>query len=781
MKKIYTLLTAMAFSGLAASAGELPLGTVIDDYGRPLNVIKLTEVYNFILEWDETLTFVEGFTPYFTIQKEGEEAVTYSNGDYDTYYPPVSLGYYYYDSQTSSNAISLYFPTIKTLGSYTLTIPAGMVEDINGDKNVSQSINFSIVGVLSDDNDSFNITPPQSVSVNNGPVPFYSASELSAITISWEGVTLSEGSGKITAYNEDYIDAPDDAFDNTKFEDGKLVLDLSSWEPGAWTIYLPKGFADGVDESGNEYITNYIYLSYVINNPTATLDDVEMTYPRSFYLNELESATFSFGQPIKLTGNGEVTLTKGSSNYEVEAAINSRNGNYSLEITLESAIDTYGDYTLTIPAGYISNGGNTNDEIVKVFHVLPAMTNYSPSLEDHTTVSEVDFAKLKVTFPQASTIEPLTANWKNISVWEINYGVSRNEVSLSYGNGVTVNGNSIEISIPNIKQYQYDITIPAFDFIMDGEYTNDQINLYYTVWDGMADPIIIQGPNENTTSNVVIELTWNYQTITPTADFNVILDGGYDTYPVPSDCYEFIHIENENGDAQAGNNALRFDLSSAIESAREQGSSSNFTFIIPAGIVENVGGLVNPRTQFEFKVYPVVDSEAIFEETETPELYSLHWEGQTWISTPYCLPVYETETSTISLEYQELEYSDPLSVLKPGCFGKLYSDALGYSNYYFNLKDMVNEEERSVLVIPQGFVAININYDWTDLLNEEMTFVITEGKTSAIDKLNNNNDGILRVYNLQGVNVMNASDSSALKSLAPGIYIINGKKVALRK
>lgn len=41
----------------------------------------------------------------------------------------------------------------------------------------------------------------------------------------------------------------------------------------------------------------------------------------------------------------------------------------------------------------------------------------------------------------------------------------------------------------------------------------------------------------------------------------------------------------------------------------------------------------------------------------------------------------------------------------------------------------------------------------------------------------NAKDGVYRVYNLQGVNVMNTTDAASLKNLPKGLYIVNGKKI----
>ena len=40
--------------------------------------------------------------------------------------------------------------------------------------------------------------------------------------------------------------------------------------------------------------------------------------------------------------------------------------------------------------------------------------------------------------------------------------------------------------------------------------------------------------------------------------------------------------------------------------------------------------------------------------------------------------------------------------------------------------------------------------------------------------------GVVEVYSLQGVLLRKADVSEALKGLTPGIYIVNGKKIAVK-
>lgn len=59
--------------------------------------------------------------------------------------------------------------------------------------------------------------------------------------------------------------------------------------------------------------------------------------------------------------------------------------------------------------------------------------------------------------------------------------------------------------------------------------------------------------------------------------------------------------------------------------------------------------------------------------------------------------------------------------------------------------------------------------------------VLSEHQTSGINALYDLGNGELRVFNLQGVQVLRTQNASELNILEPGLYIINGKKVVVRK
>ena len=98
------------------------------------------------------------------------------------------------------------------------------------------------------------------------------------------------------------------------------------------------------------------------------------------------------------------------------------------------------------------------------------------------------------------------------------------------------------------------------------------------------------------------------------------------------------------------------------------------------------------------------------------------------------------------------------------------------------------EEGIYVITIPEGYLMVSdieegsynsqpINITFTvDYSSEE----IPDGPTGGVSGIEADANGNYIIYNLNGVNVANTGDASAISNLNKGIYIINGKKVIVK-
>lgn len=81
------------------------------------------------------------------------------------------------------------------------------------------------------------------------------------------------------------------------------------------------------------------------------------------------------------------------------------------------------------------------------------------------------------------------------------------------------------------------------------------------------------------------------------------------------------------------------------------------------------------------------------------------------------------------------------------------------------------------LTIPAGAVELN---DPDRHNTEDIVFVYTIGGGAGIDGLTSTEGGKVTVYDISGNLLVRDADASAVKSLAKGLYIINGKKVVIK-
>lgn len=124
-------------------------------------------------------------------------------------------------------------------------------------------------------------------------------------------------------------------------------------------------------------------------------------------------------------------------------------------------------------------------------------------------------------------------------------------------------------------------------------------------------------------------------------------------------------------------------------------------------------------------------------------------------------------------------------------------DIYEWYNEYLCQEVIVGDEDGTLIYEPQsvsGLVAVSDDFtamsggvdawSWDLYEGDYYTYFIT-GMTppdpAGVDKLlgDEGETGILKVYNLQGIKVMETENPDALNSLTKGIYIINGRKVAL--
>ena len=772
MKKTFTTFLSLA-SGLAmtaSAAGVMDQGTALPGSGAPAEDSYVSSAYRLIMTWDEQpVHFVEGGAKSFTVTDPNGNATVYETIYLENEYADVT------EAQTVLFAFDYAYAT----GEYEVIIPAGIVANEAGDINPAQAIYFNYGWQMT----ASSFEPEQSTYSYNwwtGETtipPFYSSEEVADVTVSFGSVMVqTTGWGEITAKkgNENSIDISD----LVSIADGKLKLNLSTLEEGTWDISVPEGYLKGYNEENVLYVNNAFSMRYMIVNSYSPITDYTILSPAegSYYVNALGQMTVFFGgEPFKVAedAKGKVTYNGETTDVDLSLGYDESRG-----FVLNVSVGAYepGLYEITVPAGSIEAGEYTNPEVTAKYYVVQQIYGeYEVSPESNTMVSADEMKRIVITYPSYSEIVPFSDDTSATVL----VGDYVDEYELTMGNGIEISGNQIILTPTKpIEQQNYIISIYANNFILDNDYANGYMSFNYTVWDGMKPAIVLEGPGVMSTYEVEIKLTWNDQTVTPTDNLGVKVSYGWmgDELDIPSSA---LVLE--------GGKILSLNLSEYLKAFLDEDEwntdkEMNVTF--PAGIVKNEAGLINPEQTISFTLYQIWDGEIVASVYPAEDhIIQVYWEGGVnWISTAWQEPatLYINNGST-DMEIEEGGWGTP-------DYGFYLTTGYIDDDYEKGRCILVNVGETSgsyTLIMPVASFQIRNDY-YLNFTNEYTTIsyqigadgTITVGDISTQVEVMES-DGMFRVFNLQGVNVLNTRDINEIRNLAKGLYIVNGKKVIL--
>ena len=777
MRKTITTFLSLV-SGLlmtVSGAGMMNPGTPISEYGAPAEDSYVSSAYQIIMTWDEQMVhFVDGATKSFVITDPNGINKTYNTIYLENQYSDV----------TEAQEVVFAFDYAYAQGEYKVSIPAGIVANENGDTNPSQEISFTYGWQMS----AQTFEPAQSVYTVNGWTgetsipPFYSSEEVADVTVGLgttsEAIPVSlTGWGVITANNggEDNIDISE----LISINDGKLKLDLSTLEDGTWTINVPEGFLQGYNEEKILHVNNGFTLKYIIVNNYSPLTDYTIISPAegSYYVNGLGQMSVYFGEPFKVAEGAKAIISYNGENKDGDLSLgyDASNG-----FVLNVSVGGYepGLYEVTIPSGSIKAGEYSNPEITAKYYVVKQIYDgYVVSPASNTMVSSEEMKRIVISYPDYSKITTFSTNpGVNIVV-----GDYEEEYELTIGNGLEISGNQIILTPTKpIEQKNYSITIDQNTFIMDNDFTNGYISFNYSVWNGMKPAKVLKGPNGISTYNVEIKLNWDNQTVNPTDDLGVKVSYGWfgDELDIPASA-----LEIQDG------KTLYLNLSEYLkdfldEDSWNTGTEMNVTF--PEGIVKNEAGLLNPEQSISFTLYQIWDGEIVASVYPAADnTIQIYWEGEAnWINTDYNDPakLYLNNGSN-QIAIEDCGWGDP-------DYG--YYSANGYIDDNWDkgpcvLVNVGDVPGSYTLLIPAGSFTIRDD-NYLEFTNEKSTinYQINADGTITVGEISTNveildAEGMYRVFNLQGVNVLNTRNEAELMNLSNGVYIINGTKVMIRK
>lgn len=278
-----------------------------------------------------------------------------------------------------------------------------------------------------------------------------------------------------------------------------------------------------------------------------------------------------------------------------------------------------------------------------------------------------------------------------------------------------------------------------------------------------------------------IQVAWDYQFLTLVAPRNnssvssipvtltIENEGTFSVYPTLVTLTEGDAVPASNARETFSYSALYIDFSNIVEDYKGLLPNGKYTISLPEGVVQNANGQINMEQDFVYNVM------------------SPYW-GMTQVNPPMVeddsyIDYSPKELADVTVEFDGLplmqnDHAQPLSCKVNGIDYDLSDDVFVNENS-ISLRLSSLDEGVCDILIPEAFVFI-LDNGTTRLSPETYVTYHIVSSTTAVSDLGIDVDGIYRVYDLNGVKILETDDPAALRILPAGLYIINGHKLLLR-
>lgn len=663
----------------------------------------------------------------------------------------------------------------------TINIPSGFIEDETGDKNQSQSFYFQVFALTSDND----------YTVNHASGSELNLHQLSDILITWpemDRVYFNEYASPayILTQNNETIPLEINKNINLIYNAAsevfnRIQIDASDVEEGTFTIVIPENYLM-VGWMETSYINSEIRLTYTVGGDIMEAI-AEVTVPADYenamkfpYLTEV---WLSFGDEAEVTyydtkGNyGEISyiyvdLEGNSSPGYTWASLYNTEGNYWVNPEDEEG-NIYGNqlqiglnwgnpgtYTLELPAGFLKDPNDALNKKQTFQFVItgPELPDYNvtpaagqvESLETITISFGEDFSLYLQTWNSDEDItvtkdgKPLQlAYWGNPYLGEYEEEDGTTWPMYDY--------TKLEFSLVDEQEEAgvYEITIPA-DIINIYSYEEgwnayypEDINIEYVI-PALVTSITLD-PDDDQELEVGETLTVEATVLPEGATAATVV------WTLSEEDVVSIEVSKENPNEVTVTALAEGETELLATAADGSGIFASITITV----YEN-----NPEPAPDLEFVTEYNIEILYNDDKMVNGVSVVWESEGELALNEsneipvtALPINGTTNYTVETAVEENALVLDLSALPAGTYN---------------------------VTIPEYYVLIGEN-----ATNEKITFQISIDVVSGIAGIQADADGNYRVYDLSGRNLMITRDASKVKDLENGLYIINGKKVMLRK
>lgn len=665
-------------------------------------------------------------------------------------------------------------------GAYNLTlnIPEGLI-NIDGTPNEEMELSYTIIVINSD----MIITPTP----NNEKY-----SSLSSFSFKWEYYDAdinSESDATITYSGDKKVQSI------TKQDNGYFLVNIGETitQNGYVSFNIPEGICVlktkyGEIPSPAGYImyeiqqyqvtpSDWSTVTGLFDRITVASDEIELVGNISDILL-VDTSTY--------TGSGNDGIISRGESYQMTTT---QSGKQAMEIVFEEGFEGAGMVRVIIPAGTFKFNGNLYEqEITVTVSVKQPVPDPNAFPADGWKIKQLDLVTMDwnhsaiyTTWNDALKATLVIDNDEPIDISEY-VKIVNDEEDSGFGWTVTTNGRIVVDfgDNPYTRIGTYTLTIPA-GWVTVENYAydmNDTVTLTYYVTgeSSLMEEASYETPFGNNGYVPAIEwlsLSWEKQPIILNEKVTATL-----VYNNEQTWNLSASIIDTNEDYDGPKNISAKKLASeedntlvlnVIDDANNSFVSKPGTYVynIPEGLVINNDGELNPAqtiiiTVAEItKITPTVTPVTAIDGSVNTEVDNLDEVSVSWNN----LPIELLEGSEIRI----LSPDESTTELLPS----IISNSL-----IFNLSQIATEEGIYEIIIPEGAYIITAQ-DGKEL-SQELNLVYDLKKGNSVAGINEE-PASWTVYSIEGIHILTTTNKNDLDTLSPGLYIVNNKKLLIRK
>jgi hypothetical protein len=665
--------------------------------------------------------------------------------------------------QIQNNTILIFIGDDAAEGTYKLNIPAGAyyLDDVENDA-IEETLVYAVP------KQDYAFVGPEQGEVEG----------LQSFTVTFPNATSVATTFSSAAYPKVYSHADDAnvaswAFSGYSVEENKLTLTMNQEivKVGVYDLIIPGGSytVDGV--AGEDLTFSYTVvpsdktLEYNIT-PTkdedgivSTISPIVVTFPnvRKIEVNAEAgdydyAAIYAFSKKSRAT-TGWIELLPDPETYP--DAIQVENNTIKFFIP-ETEIGSGRQYALTIPEGTYLIDGVKNPLVTDTLTYVEPQQDYA--VLTPASGSYEGLQNFTVEFPGATAVE---ATFSQTACPTLESSATG---STTLFTNAIVDGNKLTISLNAPIYYvgTYKLTIPAASYTLDGVTGTEDIVGEYTI---VASDKTLEYTIAPSSDSIVNDLS--HIVVTFPNVLHVAANPNFDTQTA-SDLLklEYLTARNETAEAVLDTTIQNNQLIISV-AANDLLSEGEFDLTIPAGLLL-LDGVENPAIADTF-IYEILVPEVTISVTPDAEtavnkldaiVLTVDGADEVSFNTTGQLFYIMSDTYAMYSANATVEDNQLILIFDPNDT-YLYDEAQG------EVKDGTY-----TLYIPANVIVVN-GVAMQDRLEYTIVVDSTNGVATGINAIANDARAKGAIYDLRGIRITN-------KTLAPGLYLMDGKKVLVR-